>query len=182
MTRRFGMVSLTVYALHYFTIDALTAAINAMGGFQAPFCARGMWPKSGVNVTEDPGSCLATQQRGLPITNDGVSLIYIIVHIALWMLVLPLWQRVNFVGSIEWVFQAAVLSPVRGSKSDTLLKLSDVRFEAGTAEEPTQEVSCSDACGLCCGKRKAPHSRPQGTEATCDDRPMQSPVVAHEHA
>lgn len=137
--RRFGMISWSIYTLHYFTIDIVNVTINAMGGFQAPWCAMWAWPRDGINATETPNACAAS---GSNKTNDALQLLYVVVHLLLWLAIVPLWHRCGFVGSLEWM-TGTLTTKVHSTPSDVLVKMSDVRF---VDIDETAEVSCEDAC------------------------------------
>jgi hypothetical protein len=152
--RLFGMVSFTVYTLHLLVMDIVTATLNAVGGFNAPWCFRGLYPHD-ANATR---TCEANDGR----VDSALVLLYIAVNFAVWVGLLSLWKRCGFVGSLEWLTQA-VLARARGggaAKSNAINAFSDVRLQLGD-HTSVVEVSCADVCCPCCfGHRRATRGAP----------------------
>ena len=94
---RFSSVSLTVYIVQEFHFNLTSAILNALGGFAPPFCNQGIYP--------DYSACHVAAHTGDKITmNVGTAIIlYPVCNLLFWFALLYGWERVNYVGSFEWM-------------------------------------------------------------------------------
>ena len=127
--RRFGAVSLTLWALQWVN-TLIVAVFDEIGGRVEPWVSRAN------------GERLYTAN----------SLLVMAVMVLWWWLVLWLWSKVGYVGSIEWVMAKALGGIGHGGKKAAQLK--------GGAEEKAVEgeaaaaVPCAQfcCCACCCWK------------------------------
>ena len=127
--RRFGAVSLTLWALQWVN-TLIVAVFDEIGGRVEPWVSRAN------------GERLYTAN----------SLLVMVVMVLWWWLVLWLWSKVGYVGSIEWVMAKALGGIGHGGKKAAQLK--------GGAEEKAMEgeaaaaVPCAQfcCCACCCWK------------------------------
>ena len=94
-TRRYDTMSLTVYALHGPSCRLLLAPFEWLSR------RRGM-ALAGMELADDGVSPLAAQQCRASLADDLAVLAYVIAVVAAWGALLWLWERVGYVGSLEW--------------------------------------------------------------------------------
>lgn len=134
--RRFGAMSFTVYATHYFMMRCFGAMFNAMSGYKATMCIEGLgYPTISECSLDD-------------LTAGWFYILYFIVSVGFWWPVLWLWEKFNYIYSIEWLIQHC-LNIVRKNKSFQLSDRATRVKKEFNVEVDESEMGICSPCGAC---------------------------------